>query len=278
MAYNTPGDPDYIGYTGDIVTPTTTPQRRFNTTPAWGDPLHAPNPSDPYYAEWRAANPGIPESEAEPVGNQVDVYGNPYGKKPDVNPDPGTTPPPPGPGPGLGPLLEPWGGKYTPPPPIDNGGGKGTEYLPPVPTFTPPTFKMPTADDLYADPSYQLRRQEGEDGVVNSAAAKGLVRSGGDLSDILKYNQGFASNEYGNVADRKFRQFATDYQGASDAFAPLLDQWRTVGQAAQRQNELNNDQAWAQYLERYREWDDQRKFTYGSLSDQQRIGIDAATR
>jgi hypothetical protein len=55
------------------------------------------------------------------------------------------------------------------------------------------------------------------------------VRSGGNLSDILKYNQGFASNEYGNVVDRKFRQFATDYQGAATPSRPSIDEWRRWG-------------------------------------------------
>src|SRR4051794_36884273 len=133
--YNAP----YYGDGGGPAAPTPAAPRRFNTTPAWGDPLHAPSPSDPYYAEWRAANPGIPESAAEPIGAQVDVYGNPYGKKPGAPDAPTPTTPPTGgqdpPDIYHGPLTAPFPGKFTPPTPVGS---------PTPPTFTPGTFTAPS--------------------------------------------------------------------------------------------------------------------------------------
>lgn len=214
-------------------------------------------------------------------------------------------------GTGLGSLFQPFGTNYTNPAPVNLGGPAGIPYIPQVPTYTPPTytpppafsyadFQLPTTDDVYTDPSYLLREKEGQSGIESSAAGKGLVRSGGNLMDILKYNQGFASSEYGNIVDRKFNQYEAnrgnaldaykenyqtqytdpytfDTQAAKDAYAPQFAQWQVQGQAGQRQSELNSDQAWQAFLQQYRQFDDQRKFQYGVLSDQQRLGLDAAT-
>jgi hypothetical protein len=64
-------------------------------------------------------------------------------------------------------------------------------------------FTGVTAEDLAADPSMEFRRKAGEDALVNSAAAKGLGRSGGTMKALMDYNQGAASQEYGNVYQRK---------------------------------------------------------------------------
>lgn len=220
--------------------------------------------------------------------------------------DPGTTTP------GLGSLFQPFDQTYTKPNTLNLGGPAGIDYIPPVPGLNLPNyekppafqykdFELPDLDAVYADPSFKLRRDEGQRGIEASAAAKGRVRTGGNLMDILKYNQGFASSEYGNIVDRKLGQYRenrgnaldtynTNYksqytdpyafneESAKAAFAPLFSQWTTQAAAGQRQNELNADQGWAQFLQKYREFDDQRKFKYGALSDQQRIGLDAASR
>lgn len=211
---------------------------------------------------------------------------------------------------GLGSLFQPFGQSYTAPAPVNLGGPAGIPYIPQVPQLNLPQrkqpppfayddFQMPSTNDVYQDPSYLLRKQEGESGIMNNAAAKGLVRSGGNLMDILKYNQGFASNEYGNIVDRKFKQYdenranavdtyrtnyqtqyvdpySFDVQAAKDLYAPLFSQWQTQSQAGQRQNELNNAQSWDQFLQNYRTFDDDRKFKAGVLSDQERIGLQAA--
>lgn len=52
------------------------------------------------------------------------------------------------------------------------------------------------------DPGYQWRMDQGMKGLDRSAAAKGGLFSGGHQTDLIDYNQGFASNEYGNVWNR----------------------------------------------------------------------------
>jgi hypothetical protein len=66
-------------------------------------------------------------------------------------------------------------------------------------------FVAPTGESILNDPSYQFRLHEGRDALENSAAARGVLNSGGTLSDLLKYGQQFASQEYGNIFDRDFR-------------------------------------------------------------------------
>lgn len=55
------------------------------------------------------------------------------------------------------------------------------------------TFKP---SDLYTDPSYQWRLQQGTANLNASAAARGLLGSGQNLKDITDYGQGAASQEY----------------------------------------------------------------------------------
>jgi hypothetical protein len=55
-------------------------------------------------------------------------------------------------------------------------------------------------------PGYQFRLAEGQKGVENSAAARGMQLSGSSLKAVNRFNQDFASNEYGNW----FNQSNTD--------------------------------------------------------------------
>lgn len=56
------------------------------------------------------------------------------------------------------------------------------------------------------DPGYQFRLAEGERALNRAALAGGRYDSGRTLKDLMRYGQGFASNEYGNAFDR----FRTD--------------------------------------------------------------------
>lgn len=59
-----------------------------------------------------------------------------------------------------------------------------------------------TGKDFVKDPGYEFRLGEGQRAVDASAAARGGVLSGGALKALARYNQGFASNEYGAAYDR----------------------------------------------------------------------------
>lgn len=56
--------------------------------------------------------------------------------------------------------------------------------------------------DVYSDPSYQFRLQQGQDAIQSSAAAQGGLLSGATLKALQNYGQESASQEYGNAYNR----------------------------------------------------------------------------
>jgi hypothetical protein len=63
--------------------------------------------------------------------------------------------------------------------------------------YTP--FGMPQFE---ADPGYQFRMSEGMKALERSAAARGILQSGGTLKDITRFGQDVASQEYQNAFQR----------------------------------------------------------------------------
>lgn len=59
-----------------------------------------------------------------------------------------------------------------------------------------------TLADFNKDPGYDFRQQQGQRGVEASASARGGILSGGALKALTRYNQDFASNEYGAAYNR----------------------------------------------------------------------------
>ncbi len=56
--------------------------------------------------------------------------------------------------------------------------------------------------DYTKSPGYQFRFNEGQRAVEGSAAAKGLLMSGGNLKDLTRYGQGFAANDFQDSFNR----------------------------------------------------------------------------
>ncbi len=57
-------------------------------------------------------------------------------------------------------------------------------------------------EDFTKDPGYDFRLSEGEKGINRSLAARGGLFSGAAGKALSRYNQDFASNEYGNAYNR----------------------------------------------------------------------------
>jgi hypothetical protein len=80
------------------------------------------------------------------------------------------------------------------------------EYQKANPTSDDPEFgsllRNFTGDDLESEPGYQFRLSEGEKGVNRNLAARGGWDSGAALKSLSRYNQDYASNEYGNAFNR----------------------------------------------------------------------------
>jgi hypothetical protein len=97
----------------------------------------------------------------------------------------------------------------TPGVPGAGGGGTGLPagYL--SQTFGPEQFRAGM------DPGYQWRLQQGAQGVMNTAAAGSGSLSGPALKALMEYNQGAASQEYGNAFDRFQTQQGNIFQRLS---------------------------------------------------------------
>lgn len=75
---------------------------------------------------------------------------------------------------------------------IDNAGGMGDGRL----------LREFSNEDFVKDPGYNFRMAEGEKGINRAMAARGGYDSGTALKSLNRFNQDFASNEFGNAFNR----------------------------------------------------------------------------
>lgn len=165
-----------------------------------------------------------------------DPYGDPYGYGGEPGPPPGTNSLLPsqnpannngGYNPGVAQPQQPSDGGDG-----DKGGGGGDSFnwdsykLPAVPTFNPTMFKAPTYSDAMNEPGYKFRLDTGTDALERSAAARGVLRTGGTLKDIVGYGQNFASQEYNNVFNRALQGYNAQYTAQHDMFSPQMARYQ----------------------------------------------------
>lgn len=97
-----------------------------------------------------------------------------------------------------------------------------------------------TLQDFVKDPGYDFRMQEGRNAVEQGAAARGGLLSGGAEKELLRYGQGFASNEFNNAYNRWNNDITTRFNRLSgvagtgqtatrDVAAAGADNARTIG-------------------------------------------------
>lgn len=72
--------------------------------------------------------------------------------------------------------------------------------------------KMDKPVDLSQDPGMQFRQQQGEQALMRFQAAKGGRLSTGAMKELMNYNSGLASQEYGNAFNRQQAQNAQGMQ------------------------------------------------------------------
>ena len=169
------------------------------------------------------------------------------------NPDTGGSAPPPPPEQALESAVA--SGFVFPTPGGGGGGGGGGDGLSAkpsfnfqkVPRFTAPLFAAPTFEEAQAEPGYEFRLSSGRDALERSAAARGTLRTGGTLKDILEYGQQFGAQEYSNVFNRALQTYGTKYQGAKDEYAPLLAQWSSQFGAEQMAAMAEFQREWDKY-------------------------------
>lgn len=91
-----------------------------------------------------------------------------------------------------------------------NYGSLAREYVPDKFSFS--------GEDLYSDPSYQFRLDQGQKAVDRQGAAAGRFLSGSQLQASSNYNQAAASQEYGNAYNRALQTFGTNEGNRANAF------------------------------------------------------------
>jgi hypothetical protein len=98
----------------------------------------------------------------------------------------------------------------------------GVDFTPPpgfeAPEFNPSQFRAPGTEEAMNEPGYQFRVGQGLDALQRSAAAKGVLRTGGTLKDIVGYGQNFAAQEYDKVFNRALQGYDAQYGAERDAY------------------------------------------------------------
>jgi len=105
---------------------------------------------------------------------------------------------------------------------LESGGEFDT-----VPTFTAPDFSF-TSEDLYSDPSYAFRKQEGLDAVNASNSASGLFGSGRGYNALMTRGQDLASQEYSNAYNRAQTEYGNQYTADLAEYNSQLNSQNTL--------------------------------------------------
>lgn len=91
-------------------------------------------------------------------------------------------------------------------------------YQPPQPfsygDFSYDAFKPPTLADAESEPGYQSSLKAGMGMLQNSAAARGVVRTGGSLKELMDYGIDAGQRNYQNVYDRSAKTYDRNRAGA----------------------------------------------------------------
>lgn len=89
------------------------------------------------------------------------------------------------------------------------------------------------------DPGYQWRVEKGENALTRAAAARGLLGSGKYLKDAMRFNQGEASQEFGNAYNR-----LTNLAGLGQTATQSSADYLTQGANAQAAGRVGQANAW----------------------------------
>lgn len=93
------------------------------------------------------------------------------------------------------------------------------------PNMQPGNFEAPDPSKIGDDPGYKFRVGQAVGGLQNTAAAKGLLNSGGTLSNILGLEDQFAGQEYQGAWDRKFANWQQNWANFGGQFSRAWQQY-----------------------------------------------------
>lgn len=84
-------------------------------------------------------------------------------------------------------------------------------------------FTGPTLEQAQNEPGYAFARDEGLGALQTSQAAKGIVRTGGSLKDLIGWGNKFATQNYGNVWNRQAQAYGINRDNAFGNWKGNLD-------------------------------------------------------
>ena len=82
----------------------------------------------------------------------------------------------------------------------------------------PDQFKAPTAEEMQQDPGYQARAKAAQAGATAAAAHGGVLNTGGFAKGLARTLGDQASQEYGNVYNRRKSEWDTNWGRAKDIY------------------------------------------------------------
>lgn len=171
--------------------------------------------------------------------------------------------------------------------PYIEGGGKAFTSLGELAQEPQAKFDFQFSQD---DPSYQFRLQEGQKALERSAAARGILQTGGTAKALARYGQDAASQEYQSAFNRALGTFGANQSARQNRISTLAGM-ANVGYGASGaagQNLIGTTQTGANWrnmaAQTQGQWgiDSQNRQTdiamkYGDLARQLRMAGDEAT-
>lgn len=99
----------------------------------------------------------------------------------------------------------------------------------------PPRFQAPDAKQVFDDQGFQFRLNEGQKALERSAASKGTLLTGGTAKALQRFGQDMASQEYGNVYNRRLGEHQMLY-------GQTANEWQTDYNKAMGEYNLGREQ------------------------------------
>jgi len=93
-----------------------------------------------------------------------------------------------------------------------------------IPTWNAPApfaydpFAPPTLDQARNEPGFAFAMEQGGRALENSAASKGLLRTGGTLKELIGFGQRLGEQNYGNVYNRMQGTYGVNRNNAADIY------------------------------------------------------------
>ncbi len=152
----------------------------------------------------------------------------------------------------------------------------GTPFTAP-PAFSYEKFNAPTLEQAQNEPGYAFALEQGRKALENSAAAKGILRSGGTLKDLFSWGNKFAEQNYGDVFNRAKSIYDTNYNNAADAYKTNYGISSDVFSKNEAQRNTGNEYNYRAALDQFNPVFEASRMQYGDLYNRWRDLLNADT-